>query len=250
MTTRLLLLTVCLSSSALAQGLFTPALKQYAQTVTVTQPIVVKSGHVHDGRHSNGKLTRYVAARNMGDGSQREDQKPLFILEPGAKLQNIILDRPSADGIHAHASGGRTTRIQNVQVRDVGEDAITIKSGTSSGRVIIYRCSFLRAADKVIQINAPANVVVDKCYAQNFTRFARTTGTGPNKAYRITITDSGFRNGHTILKMTNSKARGSLTNVRYENIKHVVETDNGADAKLRNVDEHEERRGLFGRRRG
>tara|TARA_R110002096_G_scaffold67332_11_gene163405 strand:+ start:11781 stop:12548 length:768 start_codon:yes stop_codon:yes gene_type:complete len=240
--TRYFLGLVLLVTPALGQDLFTPALKQYGKTIKITSPIVVKSGDSIDGRLSSGKFTRYVADRKlMGDGSQKESQKPMFILEPGATLSNIILDTPSADGVHIIVANGKTTRLTNIQVRDVGEDALTIKSG-SGGNVIISRCSFLKAADKVVQINAVTNLVIDECYGQNFGRFARTTGTGPNLDYRVSISNSGFRNGNSILKMTNSKSRGELKNVIYEDIDTPVIAENGAKADLDNVSENRRRK--------
>ncbi len=239
-------LTLLSLSSATGQGLFTPALKQYGKTVNLTEPIVVKSGETFDGRLPSGKFVRYVAdPKRMGDGSQSEHQKPMFILEPGAELSNLILDTPSADGVHLYVQDGKTTRLTNIQVRDVGEDAITVKEG-SGGNVIISRCSFLKAADKVIQVNVPSNVLVDRCYAQDFVRFARSIGTGKNLDYRIAISESGFRRGKTILKMTNSRARGSMSNVLYEDIDNVYEVDDGATVEVLNVNENEEKkRGLF-----
>lgn len=236
------LASALLLSSAAGNDLFTPALKQYGKTIKITSPIIVKSGKSIDGRLSSGKFTRYVADRKlMGDGSQKESQKPMFILEPGAKLSNIILDTPSADGIHIIVASGKTTRLTNIQVRDVGEDALTIKKG-SGGNVIISRCSFLKAADKVIQINAVTNLVIDECYGQNFGRFVRTTGTGSNLPYRVTISNSGFRRGSSILKMTNSKSRAVLRNVVYEDVDNPIIAENGAKAELDDVEKNRRRK--------
>lgn len=207
----------------------------YGKTVTVSTPIVVPAGQTFDGRLPDGRLTRYIAHRTkLGDGSQREGQKPIFIVKPGAKLQNVIIDKPAADGIHVEAGTNKQTRIRNVQFRDIGEDAITISSGNLESYVVIDSCLFQNAADKVIQVNAPSRVHIVNCVARNFARFARATGTGPNSSYRISIDRLVAYRGETILKMTNPKSRGEVTNSYFTQVTRIAETENGAKIEVRN----------------
>ena len=38
----------------------------------------------------------------LGDGSQAEGQEPVFRLESGSRLVNVVIGSPAADGIHCH----------------------------------------------------------------------------------------------------------------------------------------------------
>ena len=87
----------------------------------------------------------------LGDGSQAENQKPVFRLEAGATLKNVIIGAPAADGVHCYGS----CNISNVVWEDVGEDALTLKS---SGTVNITGGAAYKAYDKVFQINAAGTI--------------------------------------------------------------------------------------------
>lgn len=179
----------------------------------------------------DGKNKRYYASSsNLGDGSQSEGQKPIFRLKPGARLKNVIIDHPGADGVHVEASDGKTTRIEDCEWWDVGEDAITVRSGDNDAKVSIKNCYFDKAADKVIQINSNPIVTIEDCYAENFKRFVRTNGTAgaPNLSYRVTIKNCFGKNGITMLRMSNSKARGTITNVVTNNVSDLYQVSGGA----------------------
>ncbi len=238
-------LIAMLALPAFAQ-LEAPAFRIEGETVRVQETIVVKAGKTFDGRLPDGRWTRYVAhPKKLGSGSQKEGQKPLFLLMPGATLKHVILDKPSADGIHVVTARGKTTRIRGIQIRDVGEDAITIMKGSDKGTVLIDDCAFLKATDKVIQINGTATVIIDNCYAQNFGRFVRTNGDGPNLPYRVEIDDLKARNGQSILKMSNSKARATVSDVLYTNVDDVTTLSRGAKASVRNVEKIGKHKGFF-----
>jgi hypothetical protein len=111
-------------------------------TVTVYETIRVTSG-VYDG----GCKT-FNATSALGDGSQAEDQDPVFRVENGATLKNVIIGRNGADGIHLY--NGAT--VDNVIWTDVGEDAMTVKS---EGTYAISNIEGYDAVDKFFQINAP-----------------------------------------------------------------------------------------------
>jgi len=239
----LFLLSLCAATSAFGQAY---EFDDYGKTVTVSKTIVVQAGQTFDGRLPDGRLTRYIANRTkLGDGSQKEGQKPIFIVKPGAKLQNIIIDKPAADGIHVEAGTNKQTRIRNVQFRDIGEDAITISSGNLESYVVIDSCLFQNASDKVIQVNAPSRVHIVNCVARNFARFARATGTGANSSYRISIDRLVAYRGETILKMTNPKSRGEVRNSYFTQVTRIAEADNGAqievsNSKIRDRDDFED----------
>ncbi|KAH7706451.1 pectate lyase [Aphelenchoides avenae] len=53
---------------------------------------------VKKGAPFDGKGVRYTAG--FADGSQDENQDPMFDLEDGAVIRNVVLGAPAADGIH------------------------------------------------------------------------------------------------------------------------------------------------------
>ncbi|KAI1698370.1 pectate lyase domain-containing protein [Ditylenchus destructor] len=69
---------------------------------------------------------RFVS--EFGDGSQSETQPPVFKLEDGATIKNVVLGAPAADGIHCLGS----CTIENVWWEDVGEDAATFLGSTGA----------------------------------------------------------------------------------------------------------------------
>lgn len=57
--------------------------------------IVVEPGETFDGT-----CRRFIAGSALGDGSQAEDQQPVFEIENGGTLIHVVLGSPAADGIH------------------------------------------------------------------------------------------------------------------------------------------------------
>lgn len=167
-------------------------------TVTVNETIVVKAGQTFDG---GGKL--YEAGKNLGDGGQSENQKPVFVLEPGAKLTN--LQYKGADGIHT--MGDAT--IKNVWARDVGEDALTMKK---YGHVTWSGGGAFNASDKIFQLNAGGSFTLENFTADRFGKAVRTNG-GHQIETVITIRNSRFTNGDEAIVRTDS----TLATIRMEN---------------------------------
>src|SRR5690606_13603076 len=114
---------------------------------TVSDTILVNGG-VYDG-----KCRTFNPTSAVGDGSQNESQKPVFRLENGATLKNVIIGKNGADGIHVYNGG----TINNVTWQDVGEDGLTIKS---SGTVNVSNISGYDAGDKFFQVNAASTLRV------------------------------------------------------------------------------------------
>jgi hypothetical protein len=173
----------------------------YAKTITKT--IVVPSGTTYDG----GGETIYAVG--MGDGSQDEDQDPIFKLEDGAKLVNVNIAAPGCDGVHVYGN----CSVGNVVWQDVGEDALTVKDGDLSKNVNITNCKAYYASDKVFQINAPCNFKMNNMYAYDFGKVVRQNG---GKTWKCNIYFNGgtFVNGDECLARTDS----SSTQIRYRNI--------------------------------
>ncbi|MFT3926111.1 MAG: pectate lyase [Myxococcales bacterium] len=130
----------------------------------VHSTIVVQAGEVFDGDNK-----RYTAGSELGDGSQSETQKPVFKLEDGARLQNVVLGSPAADGIHTHGD----VTLKNIHWEDIGEDALTIKA---SGTVVLDGGSAQDGEDKVFQINAASTFHVMNFEAHNAGKFIRQNG--------------------------------------------------------------------------
>lgn len=172
----------------------------HAATKTITATIVVAAGKTYDG----GGVT--IKASGLGDGSQDEDQKPIFKLMSGATLKNVIIAAPGADGVHCY---GNNT-VSGVTWQDVGEDALTIKG---EGTFKITSCKFYKAADKVLQVNKKSTMTVTSCYADTMGKFIRQNG-------GTTFTCTWYLNGCTIKNASDCIARtdSSTTKLYYRNL--------------------------------
>ncbi|PBC89240.1 uncharacterized protein DUF1080 [Caldicellulosiruptor bescii] len=139
--------------------------------LVITDTIIVKSGQTYDGKGIK------IIAQGMGDGSQSENQKPIFKLEKGANLKNVIIGAPGCDGIHCYGDNV----VENVVWEDVGEDALTVKS---EGVVEVIGGSAKEAADKVFQLNAPCTFKVKNFTATNIGKLVRQNG---NTTFKVVI---------------------------------------------------------------
>lgn len=168
--------------------------------------IVVRSGETFDGQ---GK--RYSAGSELGDGSQSESQKPLFKLEDGATLINVVLGSPAADGIHCHGD----VTLRNIVWQDIGEDALTIKE---SGTVTLDGGSAKDGSDKVFQINAASTFKVSNFKAENAGKFIRQNG-GTTFKVEVVIDHCDIsRMGEAIFRTDSTSSTVSMTNTRYSMI--------------------------------
>ena len=172
----------------------------------VNATIVVKKGTTFDGRG-----LRYTAGRALGDGSQSESQKPVFKLEDGARLVNVRLGSPAADGIHTH---GNVT-LQNIHWEDIGEDAMTIKE---SGTVILDGGSAKNGDDKVFQINAASTFRVSNFKADTAGKFIRQNGDTKFKVSVFIENCEIVNMKEAIFRTDSSVSTVSMINTRYRNI--------------------------------
>ncbi len=90
------------------------AMPEPSRTVVVTRTIVIPEGTEVDFNY-----TRFVPARSLGDGSQREAQRPVMLLLKGASVRRVIIGRPNA---HHHVEPGIDKRHRPVRVRAVVAD--------------------------------------------------------------------------------------------------------------------------------
>ncbi len=177
-------------------------------TVIVNEPIVVKAGVPFDG---GGKL--YQAGAKLGDGGQSENQKPVFILEPGATLQNVQV--AGGDGVHTRGDA----TLKDVWWKDVGEDAMTMKG---PGNVKVSGGGAYNASDKIFQINAGGSLSIEGFTADTFGKAVRTNG-GKDFPISIDIKNSTFRNGdEAVVRTDATQAKVKLENVNVENVPNDV----------------------------
>ncbi|HSS01438.1 MAG TPA: pectate lyase [Kofleriaceae bacterium] len=126
----------------------------------------------------DGGCRRFTAGTELGTGDQDEGQDPVFRVENGATLRNVVIGANGADGIHVHNGG----TIDNVRWLDVGEDALTVKT---AGTVTIRNITGINADDKFFQINAASTVNVSNCIIRNAGKALRQNG---GTTFRINVT--------------------------------------------------------------
>jgi len=188
--------------------------------------VVHKTITVGKGQTYDGKGKRLIAGPELGDGSQREDQKPIFKVEDGATLKNVVLGAPAADGVHTYGNAS----INNVVWEDVGEDALTVKS---EGSVTINGGSARLAADKIFQINKASTFTVKNFTADQGGKFIRQLGGSTFKAVvnidNCTITnmkEAIFRTDSSTSSVTMTNTRYSKVGKKWIGVKHITERNN------------------------
>ncbi|MFE9999294.1 pectate lyase [Streptomyces avermitilis] len=120
----------------------------------------------------DGKLKKFSGSGDLGTADQSEDQGPVFELEDGAVLKNVIIGTPAADGVHCLGS----CTLQNVWWLDVGEDAASFKSTSSSATYKVIGGGAKSASDKVLQFNGAGTLAVTGFQVENFGKLVRSCG--------------------------------------------------------------------------
>jgi hypothetical protein len=120
----------------------------------------------------DGGMKRFVGDGPLGTATQSESQGPLFDLQEGAVLQNVILGNPAADGVHCNG----TCTLKNVWWEDVGEDAATLKGTVATQVMTIDGGGATKASDKVFQHNGPGTMIIKNFCAQDFGKLYRSCG--------------------------------------------------------------------------
>jgi pectate lyase len=128
-------------------------------------------GHMalHDGTGSGDFAKDCSASGTANQGTT----KPLFILKNGATLQNVIMGKHAADGIHCEG----TCTIKNVWFPYVCDDAVTALSG-SSGTVTIDGGGAKNAHDKLFQDNSHGKFIISNFYGEKLGKMYRACGSG------------------------------------------------------------------------
>ena len=171
-----------------------------AQT-TVNATIRVTSGTY------DGGCQRFNAGSALGDGSQSEGQLPVFRVENGATLRNIVLGNNGADGIHTYNGAV----LDNIYWMNVGEDAMTIKS---SGTTTVRNIEGYDADDKFFQVNAASTLNVSNCIIHRAGKVLRQNG-GTTFRIDVTIDRCDINDmGEGVFRTDSSSSTARLTNSR------------------------------------
>ncbi|MFC0139653.1 pectate lyase [Erwinia mallotivora] len=189
----------------------------------VHDTIVVKAGEEFDGKGQT-----FTAGKELGDGSQSESQKPLFKLEDGASLKNVVIGDNGADGIHLYGDA----KIDNLHVTNVGEDAITVKANKEGKKsnVEISNSTFQNASDKILQLNADTNLTVNNVKAKDFGTFVRTNG-GQQGDWDLNLSHISAQNGKfSFVKSDSEGLKVNTSDVSLDNVENHYKVP--ASAKL------------------
>jgi pectate lyase C len=177
-------------------------------SVSVSSTIYVTSG-TYDGR-----CQTFNPTSALGDGSQSEGQAPVFRVENGATLKNVIIGNNGADGIHVHNGG----TLDNIRWTNVGEDAMTIKS---PGRVVMRNVEGYSGSDKFIQVNAESELFVENCIVDGMGKFLRQNG-GSTFPLNVTVTNCQISNmNEGIFRSDSPNSRAFIFNSRVRNAGRV-----------------------------
>jgi pectate lyase C len=213
-----------------ACGCATPA----GEFGTLHDTIVVESGETYDGAC---KIFR-ADPDDLGDGSQDEGQSPLFRVESGGTLENVVIGASGADGIHVDG----TVTLKNVHWLDIGEDALTVEG---TGTVTLDCGSAANSADKVFQVNAASTFRISNFTAKSAGKFVRQNGGSTFKVDLFIDHSDISAMKEAIFRSDSSTSHVTFTNSRYHDIGESLfifgssETDgNSNQSSVSNIDEY------------
>jgi pectate lyase len=151
-------------------------------------PWPTDTGSVHQtttrdvGTYFNGGMKRYYG---IGDGGQGEGQDPMFVVSDGGTIENVIIDAPAGDGIHCEGS----CTIRNVWWNDVGEDAATFLSSSSSATYLVVGGGAKSATDKVFQHNGAGTLTIRDFQVHSSGKLYRACGNCSTSYQRHVVLD-------------------------------------------------------------
>lgn len=163
------------------------AMPTFTETVQLSATRVVAAGEVFDGGNR-----RY----NLSGGSQSEGQPPVFRVENGGTVRNVIIGNLAADGIHC--TGNCT--LERVWWEDIGEDAATALD--PAGTVMNITCgAAYKGSDKTFQFNGRGEMRISNFYVANSGKLVRSCGdcTGNGGPRRIFVNNVITRDVSTIV---------------------------------------------------
>lgn len=176
-------------------------------SVSLSSTHVVKAGETFDG----GCRTFNPS---FGGGDQDEGQPPVFEVQKGGTLKNVIIGQNGADGVHVYGDA----TIDNVTWTDVGEDALTVKA---PAKVTIRNITGASAEDKFFQLNAATTVSVDNIIVNGASKLVRENG---GKCYPVHMTVNRAKLSNlkeAVFRSDCNKSTFALSNAELTNVKAV-----------------------------
>ncbi|WP_347332863.1 pectate lyase [Marinimicrobium locisalis] len=171
----------------------------------VNETIVIEDGSTFDGQ-----CQTYTAGSSLGDGSQDESQDPVFRVENGSTLRNVVIGNNGADGIHLY----NDATLDNIYFQNVGEDAVSIKS---EGSFIVRNIEGYDAEDKFFQVNAESSLTVTNCIIHNAGKSLRQNG-GTEFPIDVTFEQCDIANmGEGIFRTDSPNSTAFISNSRLRN---------------------------------
>ncbi|MEV4474870.1 pectate lyase [Nonomuraea sp. NPDC049504] len=149
------------------------------------------------GSFFDGGMKRYYG---IGDGGQSESQDPMFVVPNGGTIQNVIIDAPAGDGIHCEGS----CTIRNVWWNDVGEDAATFKSSSSSATYLVDGGGARSGSDKVFQHNGAGTLTIKNFQVHSSGKLYRACGNCSSSYQRHVVMDGITARSTKVLAGINS----------------------------------------------
>ncbi len=226
-----LILLIALSSSTATAGLFSPPepkkakleIPRATREIVVTKPIIIGKGE-----HRDFGWARLVP-KGMGDGSQREGQRPVMALLRGASVSRVIIGKPGVDGIYCVGDN----KLIDVYFEDVGEDAVTVKGGP----VLWDGGGARKASDKIVQMNHKGPFIGKNLIFEDFSIGVRGNGNSKFRKtpFRIELENVQGNKGHSLVKLSSKGSKVKMKNINTWDVDNVTSLANGAEAKKDNV---------------
>jgi hypothetical protein len=174
---------------------------------TVNATIVVDAGEVYDG---GCKIFR-ANPDTLGAGDQEEGQLPIFRIEDGGTLRNVVIGASGADGVHTYGD----VTLENIHWLDIGEDAMTVKE---SGTVNLNCGSSAKGEDKTFQVNAASEIFISNFTATDAGKFMRQNGDTTFEV-NVTIDHCDISSmDEAIFRTDSSSSHVTFKNSRYKDI--------------------------------
>lgn len=212
-------------------GLFSPPdpkrvrleIPDATREIVVTKPIIIGKGE-----HRDFGWARLVP-KNLGDGSQREGQKPVMALLRGASVSRVIIGKPGADGIYCVGDN----KLIDVYFEDVGEDAITVKGGP----VLWDGGGARKASDKIVQMNHKGPFIGKNLIFEDFSIGVRGNGNKKfrNMPFRVELENVQASEGQSLVKLSSKGSRVTMKNVNTWDVKNVTSISNGAKRTVKGL---------------
>lgn len=222
---------IILSSSTATAGLFSsPEPKKVrleiptaTREIVVTKPIIIGKG-----KHRDFGWARLVP-KGLGNGSQREGQRPVMALLRGASVSRVIIGKPGADGIYCVGDN----KLIDVYFEDVGEDAITVKGGP----VLWDGGGARKAADKIVQMNHKGPFIGKNLIFEDFAIGVRGNGNKKFRKvpFRVELENVQAIEGHSLVKLSSKGSKVTMKDVNTWDVDNVTSLSNGAKTDKENV---------------